>query len=180
MIGMQNEVPDTIKEGKVVTLRYILRENDEHGQVLEIMDNVWPFEFLFGTGALLPAFEKELEGLSERGHFAFTLTPEQAYGYSAEENIIRVPMTAFMVEGRVPEGMLVQGQSLTLTDDQGDSHTGRVVSWDKEAVTMDFNHIMSGKTLHFSGQVLRIRDASAGELARNHHIPEDGIQRHQE
>ncbi|MGB3180456.1 MAG: FKBP-type peptidyl-prolyl cis-trans isomerase [Cyclobacteriaceae bacterium] len=176
---MQTGAQETIGEGKVVTLRYILRENDEHGQVLEVMDNYYPFEFLFGTGALLPAFEEELKGLSERDYFTFTLTPEQAYGQSSPENIIDVPMSAFLVDGRVPEGMLLQGQALTVTDDQGQPHTGRVVTWTNEAVTMDFNHIMTGKTLHFAGQVLRIREATPEELARNHHIPEDGIQRNQ-
>lgn len=168
---------EQIGEGKVVTLRYILRENDERGQVLEVMDNYYPFEFLFGTGALLPAFEDELRGLSERDYFTFTLTPDRAYGQPQEGNMIDVPMSAFQVDGRVPEGMLVQGQTLTVTDDQGDPHTGRVLSWTKEAVKMDFNHVMTGKTLHFAGQVLRIRNATQEELARNHHIPEDGIQR---
>ncbi|MFA0963816.1 peptidylprolyl isomerase [Roseivirga sp. BDSF3-8] len=174
---MEKEAPLTIKDGRVVTLRYLLRENDERGQVLEVMDNYYPFEFLFGTGSLLPAFEDKLKGLSERDYFTFTLAPDEAYGQPQAENIIDVPMSAFEMDGRVPDGMLAEGQTLTLKDDQGDPHTGRVVEWNKETVKMDFNHVMTGKTLHFSGQVLHIREATPEELARNHHIPADGIRR---
>ena len=69
-----------IEEQRVVTITYSVRENNEHGELLERMDANYPFKFLFGTGKLLPAFEEALRGLKVDDAFSFTLDPATAYG----------------------------------------------------------------------------------------------------
>jgi len=161
-----------IEDNKVVTVSYELRASNPSGELLEVMNEKYPFQFLFGTGALLKSFERNLEGLEEGSHFNFVLQAEDAYGFPNPDEIIDVPITAFMVDGQIPEGMLVKNQYVTLTDDLGENHTGRIVDFDKEKVKVDFNHVMVGKDLHFSGTVLQIREATVDELIRKHHIPD--------
>jgi FKBP-type peptidyl-prolyl cis-trans isomerase SlyD len=45
---------------------------------------------------------------------------------------------------------------------------GIVVSVGDEMVRMDFNHPMAGNTLHFTGKVIDVREATAEELSHGH------------
>ncbi len=161
-----------VEEQNIITIAYELRENDSSGPLLERMDHNWPFKFYFGTGKLLPAFEAELQGLEEGQSFAFTLPPEQAYGPVQEGNIIDVPRSAFRELG---DNFLTEGNFVTLTDDLGEHHNGKILSWTEDSVKVDFNHEMAGKTLHFSGVVLNIREATVEEHIRKSYIEEDGL-----
>lgn len=161
-----------VEDHQVVTITYELRENDQAGELLERMDANYPFTFLFGTGALLPAFEANLEGLTERDSFEFTLKPKEAYGAVMQGNIIDVPRAVFQVDGAEPANLVVKDSFIKLTDDQGAMHHGKILDFNDLAVKVDFNHVMAGKTLHFKGAILHIRKATVDELIRKHHIPE--------
>lgn len=161
-----------VEEQNIITIAYDLRNGGPQGELLERMDANYPFKFYFGSGRLLPAFEAQLEGLEEGQPFAFTLSPEQAYGPVDPRNIIDVPRIAFQHLG---DNILVEGNFVTLTDDRGDAHNGCILSWTEDMVRVDFNHAMAGKTLHFSGAVLHIRNATVDELIRKNYIEEDGL-----
>lgn len=164
-----------VEEQQVVTLTYELREKDRNGELLERMDANYPFVFLFGTGALLPAFERHLYGRSERDTFEFILSPKEAYGMPEQGNIIDVPRSAFLVDGMEPLHLVVKENLIQLTDDLGDVHHGKILDFNDTVVKVDFNHVMAGKYLHFKGAILHIRKASIDELIRQHYIPEMGI-----
>lgn len=163
-----------VEEQRIVTIAYELRQGHAKGPLLERMDPNWPFKFYFGSGKLLPAFEQALEGLEEGSPFEFSLNPEQAYGPREEGNIVEVPRSAFDGLG---DNFLVEGNFITLTDDLGDQHNGRVLSWTGDKVKVDFNHEMAGRTLHFSGVVLNVREATVDEHIRKNYIEEDGLRR---
>ncbi|MCB0578025.1 MAG: FKBP-type peptidyl-prolyl cis-trans isomerase [Phaeodactylibacter sp.] len=161
-----------VEEQNIITVAYELREGGPKGELLERMDANYPFKFYFGSGCLLPAFEQRLEGLEEGQPFEFTLSPEEAYGPAYRQNILGLPRQAFQHLG---DNVLTKGNYITLTDDQGEAHNGRILSWTDDDVTVDFNHAMAGKTLHFSGVVLNIRKATVDELIRKSYIEEDGL-----
>jgi FKBP-type peptidyl-prolyl cis-trans isomerase SlyD len=138
------------------------------------MDANWPFKFYFGGGKLLPAFEQHLLGLEEGDTFSFTLSPSEAYGQVLPAEIIDLSMDLFENN---PESMLEEGKYITVTDEQGGQHNGQILSWTNTSVKVDFNHVMAGKTLHFSGVILNVRPATVDELIRKSYIKEDGIQR---
>ena len=161
-----------VEEQNIITLSYELRNGGPQGELLERMDANYPFKFYFGSGRLLPAFEKQLEGLEEGQPFQFTLPPEQGYGPADPANILDLPRHAFQHLG---DNILTEGNFVTLTDDEGDAHNGRILSWTEETVKVDFNHAMTGKTLHFSGVVLNIRNATVDELIRKNYIEADGV-----
>lgn len=162
-----------IEANKIITLTYTLRENGPKGPVLEQMDAIYPFKFFYGNKQLLPAFEAQLAGLEEGAAFEFTLKPEEAYGPIREDLYIDVPKTVF-----TDEELLSVGQFVALTDDQGDTHNGKVISWTETQVKVDFNHEMAGKTLFFKGAVLNIREATADEITRKNYIEAGGVHRY--
>lgn len=166
-----------VEEHYVITISYELREGGPEGELLERMDINYPFHFLFGTGALLPAFEDRLYGLQEGDRFSFRLKPEEAYGPVEKGNILDVPREAFRIEGQEPPNLVMRGNFITLTDDGGESHHGKILRYDDEKVRVDFNHAMAGKELHFQGVVLKVRKATVDELIRKHYIEDDGLRR---
>ncbi|MBK8491522.1 MAG: FKBP-type peptidyl-prolyl cis-trans isomerase [Saprospirales bacterium] len=163
-----------VEEQHVITLSYELRDTDGKGDLLERTDAENPFTFLYGAGQLLPSFESKLRGLKVGEPFAFSLTPEDAYGDTNEENIVDIPMENFKIEGEVPENVLVEGNFITLMDNYGQEHLGKVVTYTDEFARIDFNHVMAGKVLHFEGNILQIRKASSEELEHQHHHPQEG------
>lgn len=167
----------TVENNVVVTLSYVVQENDKNGVILETMDVNYPFVFLFGSGALLPAFESNIKGLEEGQAFSFFLDSDQAYGPYRPDNIIEVPMDVFRKGGVLQGDLLVEGQYITLTDDGGVAHNGKIHAWDDEQVRVDFNHAMAGKDLFFRGVVMNLRPARPEELRRNHFIAQNGIRR---
>jgi FKBP-type peptidyl-prolyl cis-trans isomerase SlyD len=62
-----------------------------------------------------------------------------------------------------------------MSDSQGNRMDGKVMAVTAENVKMDFNHPLAGHHLHFSGEVIEVRDASAEEIAHGHaHTGHDG------
>lgn len=164
-----------ITQGTVVRLTYELRENNAQGPLLERMDNYQPFEFLYGYKALLLKFEAELEGLTSGDTFSCTLSPEDAYGYPSPENIRTFSREIFERSSNMSLDTLHANDSVSLVDDGGVTHHGKIISKTDEEIPIDFNFIMAGKTLHFEGEILHVRPASAEERQRKHHYGSDGI-----
>ena len=161
-----------VDEQCIISISYELRENNDEGELVEVMDANWPFKFYFGSGKLLPAFEHHLMGLEEGETFRFTLSPEEAYGQVRNSEIIDLSMDLFEQN---PETILEVGKYITVTDDQGGQHNGKILAWTDRSVKVDFNHAMAGKTLHFSGVILNVRPATVDELVRKSYIKEDGV-----
>lgn len=160
----------TVKEDHIITLTYELRENDAEGELLERMDSRYPFIFYFGNGKLLPEFEKQLYGLSEDGRFEFILSPEQAYGATNPLNVVKIAKDDFLRSSDINPQYVTVGNMVNVTDDQGMTHTGKIIEVKEEEVTVDFNHVMANKTLHFKGAILFIRKATTEELMRGHYL----------
>lgn len=123
-----------------------------------------PLEFFFGLGMLLPEFEKNIEGKKAGDKFAFTLTPETGYGEINPEAIVELPKDIFMVDGKIVEEATVVGNVLPMGDNQGNKMMGTIKSVSENAITMDFNHPMAGKTLNFEGDVVSVAEASDEEI----------------
>lgn len=164
-----------IEEQQIVTISYELRDGSPQGELLEVMDVHYPFKFFFGGGQLLPAFEHHLRGLAEGQPFQFTLSPDEAYGPLQPDNIVDLPRDIFQADGMEQSELLVPGTYVSMQDNYGYSHNGKVLAVQAEAVTIDFNHAMAGKTLHFSGVVLNVRPATVEELIQKAYLEEDGL-----
>lgn len=165
-----------VEDHNVVTLSYELREGGPEGEILEVMNVHYPFKFFCGGDQLLPAFEEQLRGLSEGDSFEFILPPDLAYGDLDLDQVLDIPRDVFEEEDKGGlENLLIEGNFIQLTDEEGEQFNGKILSWDEELVKVDFNHAMAGKTLHFKGVVLNIRKATVDELIRKQVVEEDGV-----
>ena len=79
-----------------------------------------------------------------------------------------MPIEILKVEGVLDLNLLQIGKALPLKDNEGNVLNGMVMVYDKETVTIDFNYPLAGHHLHFSSEVVVVRDASAEELEHTH------------
>ena len=111
---------------------------------------------------MIEGFEQEMLGAAIGESRQFTLTPERAYGNRDDDAVQPIPKSQF------PEGMeLEAGMVLGAQSEQGPIQFS-VVEVGEDTVTVDFNHQMAGHTLHFSVEVVDIREATSDELAHGH------------
>jgi FKBP-type peptidyl-prolyl cis-trans isomerase SlyD len=159
-----------ITDNSVVTVTYKLHANlpQEEQKHIETADATNPLKFLYGVGMMIPGFEHGLVGKSTGDSFSFSIAPEDAYGANDEDAIVSLPIDIFKVEGVVDFNLLKIDNVLPMSDGQGNTMNGKVVSFDDTMVKMDFNHPLAGHTLHFSGEVLEVRAASPEELDHGH------------
>ena len=154
----------TIEKNKMVSVTYELRTGGKDGEMVEVADKSNPLTFTFGTNMLLPKFEETLSEKEIGDSYEVEITPMDAYGEILEYLVTNIPKNVFMVDGKVDEEMLAVGNMLPMMSGDGNQMYGRVVSVDDEEVIMDFNHPLAGEYLHFTGEVLDIRDATEEEL----------------
>ena len=143
-----------IAKNAVVVLRY---EVEVEGQIVDRMTEERPLDYIHGTNMLLPRFEQEIEGREEGYEFAFSASPEEGYGEYDPANVVEIPKTAFMVDGKLHDEILVKGRFIPMFNGAGEVVHGQVMEVKEEVVVMDFNHPMAGKTLNFSGKACRRR-----------------------
>jgi FKBP-type peptidyl-prolyl cis-trans isomerase SlyD len=165
-----------IAKEQVVTLNYRLKEGSTEGNLIEETYGKEPMSFIYGVGGMIPKFEQEIENLKEGDKFSFTLTPEEGYGELNPEAVVNVPKNIFEIEGKIEEGMLVVGNVIPMSDNQGQRMDGIVKEVTDETVKMDFNHPLAGVSLHFEGDIVSTRKATAEELDHGHVHGEGGHQ----
>ena len=155
-----------ISPNKFVSLSYDLNvgEGDEK-ELMEKATPEQPLEFIFGTNSMLEAFEKNVDGLVQGDSFDFVLTPDQAYGEYDDDHLVDLPKNIFEVDGKMDESVVFEGNTIPMMDSNGNRLNGSVVSVSDDVVKMVFNHPLAGETLHFTGNVLSVREASAEEIA---------------
>ena len=164
-----------IQKDKVIAVSY---ELEVEGKIADKASSEAPLEYIHGTGMLLPKFEAALDGKVAGDPFEFTLTPEEGYGVYNPKYLVSLPIEAFQIDGKVHEELLVVGRTLPMLNSEGQVVSGTVAAVDEKSVTMDFNHPMAGKTLHFTGKVESVREATEKELREGLHgeylPPEEG------
>ena len=130
----------------------------EDDKIIEKVNEDKPAAFQFGIGQLLPTFEEKLSGLKADDEFSFILKAEDAYGESDPYAIFDIPRDTFEMDGKTDEKMLQIGNTIPMTDNDGNKHMGRITKIMPEAVTMNFNHPLAGKDLRFSGKVIEVKE----------------------
>lgn len=146
-----------IGPNKIAKLSYTLTLA-ENGKLIEKVKADKPATFSFGINQLLQAFETKLNGLKKGDSFDFKLTAEDAYGPSDPYAIFDIPKDTFEVDGKTEDKMLQIGNVIPMTDNEGNKHMGTIINVLEEVITMDFNHQLAGKDLHFKGKVIEVSD----------------------
>lgn len=165
----------TIEENTVVTLSYELKEKDDGGPTLEVMDIAYPFIFFYKSAHILDVFQENLRGLAAGDTFAFVIAFKDAYGGRTASEIVTVPIERFVVDDELADSIRDVGQYVAITDDQGRKYNGKIVEKTATHLKVDLNHAMAGKDLYFKGHILQVRKASVEEIIQKRYIMPDGI-----
>ena len=155
-----------ITQNAVVEFCY---ELEVEGQVVDKTTKEKPLDYIHGTGSLLPKLEAHIEGMQAGDRFDITLAPVDGYGEVDPQRIIDLPKAAFEVNGEVREGLLVPGNTIPMMNSMGGVIPGVVLEVSADSVKMDLNHQMAGKTLHFTGEIVSVREATEKELTEGLH-----------
>ena len=156
-----------IEKNLLVSLAYVLREQNVDGKIIETIEDSKPLQFIFGTGRLLPSFESNLYSLNKGDIFEFSLSSDQAYGEKREDMVINVPITVFETDGRLDENICRVGNEVPMLDSTGNPLYGVVNEISEKHVKMDFNHPMAGVNLFFSGKIIDVREPLEEEILDN-------------
>ena len=155
-----------IAQNTVVEFSY---ELEVEGNVVDRTTNEKPLDYIHGTGSLLPKLEAHIEGMEPGDKFDVTLSPADGYGETDPNRIIDLPKSAFEIDGQVREDLLVPGNVIPMLNSMGGVVPGVVLEVTADSVKMDLNHQMAGKTLHFTGEILTVREATEKELTEGLH-----------
>ncbi|TLY80567.1 MAG: peptidylprolyl isomerase [Gammaproteobacteria bacterium] len=156
----------SISQDQVVSIHYTLR--DEAGEIIDSSPAGEPLAYLHGHGNLVPGLERELAGRSVGDKLTVTLSPADGYGEHDPKLVQQVPRRALKGVGNLRVGMRLSASSgrsdrtVTVTRIAGD------------LVTVDGNHPLAGKKLHFEVEVAGVRAATETELSHGHVHGPDG------
>ncbi len=145
----------------VVSIHYTL--TDEEGQQLDSSAGREPLSYLHGASGLIPGLERELEGRETGDRFEATIAPRDAYGEHNPALVQEVPLDMLAGIENLRVGMQLQSQA----------PDGRVQQLTVDAIgetsaTLNANHMLAGKVLHFKVEVTDVRQATAEELDHGH------------
>lgn len=136
-----------IENGKIVKIHYTLIVE---GDVLESSQESGPLEYEHGRGQIIPGLENALSGLNEGDTREVDIGPDDAYGPLNLELIVQIP------RNQIQDGFIETGTVLRGKDSRGKTMQGIVKEVNEENVTVDFNHPLAGKELHFDIEVIEI------------------------
>lgn len=155
----------TVSINKMVTLSYTLRSNNKEGEIIEQTSAETPLQFVFGLGSMLPMFESNLAGMTAGENFEMLLKASDAYGEIDENAIVELSKEIFVIDGVFDEERFTQGAQIPMQTSNGQRLNGTVIAIDDNNLTMDFNHPLAGMDLHFTGNIIDVRQATEEELA---------------
>ncbi len=150
----------TIAEKNVVLMEYTVK--DDEGNIIDTSVGHEPLAFIVGLGNIIPGLERQFIGKSKGDAFKATISPADGYGEYDPTLVEAVPRAQFAGVKGLEVGMQLQAQ----TDDGIEVVTVAKIT-DSE-VTVDANHPLAGKTLHFDVKVVDVRNPTAEELAHGH------------
>jgi FKBP-type peptidyl-prolyl cis-trans isomerase SlyD len=150
----------SIETNHVVSIHYTLKADS--GQVIDSSAGGEPLAYLHGHGNLVPGLERELTGKNAGDRLQVKISPADGYGEYDPRLVQRVPRRTLKGVGNVRVGMRLHAQ----TDHGPKPVTVTQISGDM--VTLDGNHPLAGKNLHFDVEIAAVRAATEEELSHGH------------
>jgi len=154
-----------IRAGCFVELAYELR--GEGGDLVEHSAEDGPMVYLHGNEEIPAKIEGELEGREKGDVLEVSLPPGAAYGEYNPDGLVTVPREQFPPDAEIVPGDWIY---VTLADQEGkepdeaESLEMRVVEISPEAIVLDANHPLAGKSCTFDLKVVSVRMGSAEEI----------------
>lgn len=139
-----------VKKGNKVKVEYtgtfddgtVFDASEKHGQ---------PLEFEVGSGQVIKGFDDAVVGMKKGEEKKMVIPPAEAYGEVKAELNKKVPRKQLPQDQEPKVGMI-----LAVGLPNGQQFPARIVAVTKDDVTIDLNHPLAGKTLHFKLKVSEI------------------------
>ena len=153
-----------IEKNRVVFLHYTLKGDD--GTVIDSSNGRQPMSYLHGKNNIIPGLEQALAGRSAGDKVEVSVAPEQGYGQRDDRLVQIVPRTKFEGAGELKPGMQIRASG-----PQG-ARLVTIVRVERDFITVDANHPLAGRTLHFAVEITEVRKATHEEVSHGHvHAP---------
>ena len=141
---------ETIKKGNKVKIEYtgtfddgiVFDASEKHGQ---------PLEFEVGSGQVIKGFDDAVVGMKKGEEKKIAIPPAEAYGEVKAELNKKVPRKQLPQDQEPKVGMV-----LAVGLPNGQQFPARIVAVTTEDVTINLNHPLAGKTLHFKIKVAEV------------------------
>jgi FKBP-type peptidyl-prolyl cis-trans isomerase SlyD len=151
---MQMNIADKL----YVAIEYTL--SLESGEEIDKSPAGQPLGFIAGTGQIIPGLEKALMGRRVGDNAKLVVAPEDAYGPVKDDLFQDIPKSQFPGDVEIKPGMAFEAQG-----PRGPFMITVAKIHENDTVTVDLNHPMAGKELHFDVNVIEVRKPTADELA---------------
>ena len=140
---------DTVQPDSYIALHYRVANADD----IELVSTFGggPATMQLGTGELAPMLERCIIGIAPGERHVFLLEPDQAFGAHNPQLVQRIGIADLPADATPELHGLIEFASPA-----GDKFTGIVRELDAEAVLVDFNHPLAGKSIRFEVEVLGI------------------------
>ena len=143
--------PPSVQDNMSVQLEYTLKTD---GHVVDSTTGRGPFRYVHGRGQIVPGLERQLAGLHVGESKEITVGPDEAYGPVDPSALIEVPKAQLPPDVKPEVGLVLRG-----VDPNGRTFRATIHEVKDQAVTLDLNHPLAGKTLNFSVKVTEISPA---------------------
>lgn len=138
-----------VKKGDQIKVEYtgkladgtVFDSSQQHGQ---------PLEFEVGSGQIIKGFDDAVMGMKEGQEKEVTIAPVDGYGERRQELLKKIPRT------KLPPGEPKVGMMMMLKSPEGQQIPAIITEVTPTEITIDLNHPLAGKTLHFAIKIVGI------------------------
>lgn len=136
-----------IRDGCRVKIHYTLTVD---GETWESTAGKEPLSYVQGEGQLFSGLEERLLGGRAGEKRSIEIPPEKGFGQPDPADIHKMPKSILCLPDNMKPGQYVSGNLA------GDPFRARIVAIDSREITLDMNHPLAGKTLHFEVEVVEV------------------------
>lgn len=162
-----------IENGKVVSVYYDMFVESFDSESIESAPKENPHIFLYGSGEMLPSFEKEIEGKKKGDTFEIVIKAENAFGEYNPDAVVELPKDQFNVNGKFDSEVIFEGNVVPMKDQEGNQYEATILGVEDKTVRIDFNHPLAGEDLYIRGGIDEVRNATDDEKSHGH-VHSDG------
>jgi FKBP-type peptidyl-prolyl cis-trans isomerase 2 len=144
-----NKEVSMVSDGNTVKVNYTLTVE---GAVVDSSEGKGPLEFLVGSSQVIPGFEKSVIGMKKGDKKSFQISPEDGYGSVDPNGIKEIPRENLPPDINPQVGMTLYG-----TSPNGQAIPLKITDVKENAIVIDMNHPLAGKTLDFDVEVVDIK-----------------------
>lgn len=156
-----------IAKERVALIHYTLK--NDAGEILDTTEGEAPMAYLHGEYNIVEGLENALEGKQAGDKIEVIIKPEEGYGEYDESLVHPVPKADF---GDFPVEIGNQFHADTVIGSRIVTVIG--INDETDEVIIDANHELAGENLHFTVEVIEVREATKEELDHGHVHGTDG------